>query len=86
MPASFWDVAENNYQNIVMPLSNKPEMGILIDISSFSINDISPNNDGKVPIIDNIENVLEECFESNLISDATICSKESQRVSLWSVR
>ena len=29
-----------------MPLRNKPEMGVLIDISSFSINDISPNNDG----------------------------------------
>ncbi len=86
MPRSFWDVAENNFQNIVMPLENKPQMGVLIDISSFSINEITPNNDGRVPIINNIENVLEECFDSNLISDATICTNESQRLSLWSVR
>ena len=86
MPKSFWLVAKNNIDNIVMPLDNIPEMGILIDISSFSQNEIHPDKNGQIPIINTIENVLEECLESNLISDATICKNENQKKSIWSIR
>ena len=30
MPKSFWEVAKNNIDNIVMPLGKMPEMGVLI--------------------------------------------------------
>jgi len=86
MPKSFWDIAKNNIDNIVMPLEKTPEMGILIDISSFSENEIIPDKNGQIPIIDTIENVLETCLESSLISDATICKNESQKKSIWSIR
>ena len=56
MPKSFWDIAKNNIDNIVMPLENIPEMGILIDISSFSLNEITPDKDGQISIINSIEN------------------------------
>ena len=61
-------------------------MGVLIDVSSFSNNEITPNQNGEVQIIKSIENVLEECFEVNLISDATICTNENQKRALWSIR
>ena len=86
MPKSFWEVAKNNIDNIVMPLEKMPEMGVLIDISSFSNNEITPNKNGEVQIIKSIENILEECFEINLISDATICTNENQKRALWSIR
>ena len=86
MPKSFWEVAKNNIDNIVMPLEKMPEMGVLIDISSFSNNEITPNQNGEVQIIKSIENILEECFEINLISDATICTNENQKRALWSIR
>ena len=86
MPKSFWEVAKNNIDNIVMPLEKMPEMGVLIDVSSFSNNEITPNQNGEVQIIKSIENVLEECFEVNLISDATICTNENQKRALWSIR
>ena len=86
MPKSFWEVAKNNIDNIVMPLGKMPEMGVLIDVSSFSNNEITPNQNGEVQIIKSIENVLEECFEVNLISDATICTNENQKRALWSIR
>ena len=86
MPKNFWEVAKNNIDNIVMPLEKMPEMGVLIDVSSFSNNEITPNQNGEVQIIKSIENVLEECFEVNLISDATICTNESQKRALWSIR
>ncbi len=86
MPKSFWEVAKNNIEDILMPLEKMPEMGVLIDVSSFSKNEITPNKKGEVQIIKSIENVLEECFEINLISDATICINENQKRSLWSIR
>ena len=86
MPKSFWEVAKNNIDNIVIPLGKMPEMGVLIDVSSFSNNEITPNQNGEVQIIKSIENVLEECFEVNLISDATICTNENQKRALWSIR
>ena len=86
MPKSFWIVAKNNIDNIVMPLENIPEMGILIDISSFSKNEITPDKEGQIPIIKSLENVLEDCLENNLISDATICKNENQKKSIWSIR
>ncbi len=86
MPKSFWVVAKNNIENIVMPLENIPEMGVLIDISSFSNLDITPDKNGQIPITNKIENVLEECLDKNLISDATICKNENQKKTLWSIR
>ncbi|MDB9872185.1 FAD-binding oxidoreductase [Alphaproteobacteria bacterium] len=86
MPNTFWVVAKNNIDNIVMPLEKIPEMGVLVDISSYSNIDIRQNDKGEVPIINKIENILAECLENNLISDATICSNEAQSKALWSIR
>jgi FAD/FMN-containing dehydrogenase len=86
MPKVFWEVAKNNIEKFILPLEKTPEMGVLIDISSYSKDDTSPNEEGEIPIIKTIENVLEECFEKNLISDATICKNENQSKSLWSIR
>ena len=36
MPKVFWEVAKNNIENIKLPFEDLPEMGVLIDISSFS--------------------------------------------------
>ena len=38
-----------------MPLENLPEMGVLIDVSSFSKNEITPNENGEIQIIKSIE-------------------------------
>jgi len=86
MPNTFWVVAKNNIDNIVMPLEKIPEMGVLVDISSYSNIDIRQNDKGEIPIINKIENILAECLENNLISDATICSNEAQSKALWSIR
>ena len=86
MPKVFWEVAQNNIENIKLPFEDLPEMGVLIDISSFSKTEITPNTDGILPIILTIENVLEECLELNLISNATICTNKAQSQSLWSIR
>ena len=86
MPNTFWVVAKNNIDNIVMPLEKIPEMGVLVDISSYSNIDIRQNDKGEIPIINKIENILAECLENNLISDATICSNETQSKALWSIR
>ena len=86
MPKVFWEVANNNIENIKLPFDDLPEMGVLIDVSSFSNNEITPNQNGEIQIIKSIENLLEECFEINLISDATICTNENQKRALWSIR
>ena len=86
MPNTFWVVAKNNIDNIVMPLEKMPEMGVLVDISSYSNIEIKQNDKGEIPIINKIENILAECLENNLISDATICSNEAQSKALWSIR
>jgi len=86
MPKVFWEVAKNNIENIKLPFENLPDMGVLIDISSFSKSEITSNEDGQLPIIKSIENILEECFDLQLISNATICNNEAQRKSLWSIR
>jgi len=86
MPKVFWEVAKNNIENIKLPFEDLPEMGVLIDISSFSKTEIVPNSDGILPIILTIENVLEECLELNLISNAIICNNKAQSQSLWSIR
>ena len=86
MPNTFWVVAKNNIDNIVMPLEKMPEMGVLVDISSYSNIDIKQNDKGEIPIINKVENILAECLENNLISDATICSNETQSKALWSIR
>ena len=86
MPRVFWEVAQNNIENIKLPFENLPEMGVLIDISSFAKSEVTQNKDGILPITITIENILEECLELNLISNATICTNKAQSQSLWSIR
>ena len=71
---------------MILPLEKIPEMGILIDISSYSNHDIITNDRGEIPIINKIENVLAECLETDLITDATICKNQAQSKALWSIR
>ena len=40
MPRVFWEVAQNNIENIKLPFEDLPEMGVLIDISSFAKSEI----------------------------------------------
>ena len=86
MPKSFWIIAQNNIENITLPLEKIPEMGVLIDISSYSNHDILENQKGEIPIVNKIENLLSKCFEEELITDATICQNELQSKALWSIR
>ena len=86
MPKIFWTVAQNNIENLVMPLNNIPEMGVLIEISSYSEIDIIENNVGEIPIINKIEIILTNALEAEIISDGTICKNEAQSRALWLIR
>ncbi len=86
MPRTFWEVASNNIENIVLPFKEIPEMGVLIEISSSSQKDAEPDVNGSLPLNEKLESILSFAFEKSLISDATICKNEIERSQLWNIR
>ena len=86
MPRVFWEVASNNIDNISLPFNKIPEMGLLIDISTSSINDTIADSTGSNPLNEKLEKILSIAHEKGLISDAIICKNESERNQLWHIR
>ena len=70
MPKTFWEIAANNIDDIVFPFNKVPEMGLLIDISSSTLQDTTMNSSGEIQLNSNLEKVLTQAFEKNLIYDA----------------
>ena len=86
MPKTFWEIAANNIDDIVFPFSKVPEMGLLIDISSSTLQDTTMNSAGEIQLNSNLEKVLTQAFEKNLIYDAILCKNETERNKLWHIR
>ena len=86
MPKTFWEVASNNIDNIIMPLDEMPEMGVLIEISSNSEEDAKINSNGSTILNDKLEKILAYSFEKEIITNATICKNNIESQQLWNIR
>ncbi len=71
------DLVRNHAENARVPFARTPEWSLLIEIG---------DTHGGTDLQPELEAVLEECFEAELVSDATIARSHEQSEALWRLR
>ena len=86
MPKTLLDVVFKQFPEIPHPLNPIPDFMILMEIASSDEMDGREDETGRVPIIDTLETFLADCYEAEMITDATLARNETQRQQLWDIR
>ena len=71
------DLNEKHFPQMANPLQGKPPYTVLIELSDY---------ESEAHVRQLLESILEEAFESDLISDAVIASNLSQANAFWQMR
>ncbi|WP_136681179.1 FAD-binding oxidoreductase [Neptunomonas sp. XY-337] len=86
MPHQFIELVTNHFDNLSPPFDQPMEYSVLIEIGAVSPEDVAPQEDGSIPVMNLLESLLEELFEEGEVLDAVIAQSEEQRKTLWSIR
>ena len=86
MPNVFWEVADNNTENLSLPFNKLPKMGVLLELASTSTHDTILNKEGTTILHEKLEHILAKALEKKLIEDAIICKNELEKNKLWEIR
>ena len=86
MPKALFVLLAKHLPHLNQPFTDIPEMSVLIEIAATSDADAKMSESGITPIVQKLENVLADAFESNLVTDAVIASSEAQRSEIWTLR
>ena len=86
MPHQFIELVTNHFDNLSPPFDQPMEYSVLIEIGAVSPEDVAPQEDGSIPVMNQLESLLEELFEEGEVLDAVIAQSEEQRKTLWSIR
>jgi FAD/FMN-containing dehydrogenase len=68
------------------PFEVPPKLSILIEIAAASDLQATPGEDGRVPVVGNLELLLEGAFETGHILDAVVAASDSARAEMWELR
>lgn len=68
------------------PFDAPHEVNILVELGATAPRDADPGPDGRAPISDYLESVLESLFAQDAILDAVVAQSEAQRREMWARR
>jgi len=86
MPANYFDYLKKMRPESPMPFASPAETGILIEVAATSKDGAMPDENGRVPVVAQLEDLLGEMLESGLVLDATIAKSDAQRAEMWHQR
>ena len=62
------------------------EINLLVEIGTTNSHDSTPQEDGTVPLMTNLEHTLADLFEQGIILDAVVAQNQAQRNEMWERR
>jgi FAD/FMN-containing dehydrogenase len=81
-----YDLCVKYLDHITAPFSYSPPLSVLVEIAAGSAEDAKTDADGKLALIQQLEDILGEAFETGIAEDAVIAYSETQRRNLWTMR
>lgn len=69
-----------------LPFDDRHPVNILIEIGALSPRDCEPGEDGQIPIVAYLEDILGQYLEDGRIDDAIVARNEAQRREMWARR
>ncbi len=86
MPGEFIDAYREMHPDKRLPLEERHEVNILVELAATSKRDAELGQDGSSPIVERLETALMDGFEAGQVIDAVIAKSETERAAFWHLR
>ncbi|MEO0371137.1 MAG: FAD-binding oxidoreductase [Pseudomonadota bacterium] len=86
MPGAYVDAHLERFPDARAPFEDRHEVNILVEVGALADRDALSGEDGEVPIVAHLENVLAGLFESGAVLDAMVAKSDAQRSEMWARR
>jgi FAD/FMN-containing dehydrogenase len=86
MPKAYIDMHMAKFPDARAPFETDHPITVMIEVAATAKRDATPDENGVVPIIEALETVLAEEFETGRLVDAVVAQNEAQRVEMWARR
>lgn len=86
MPRSYQDRLRKVRPDLGLPFGQVHEVTILVELGATRATDVTPGEDGQVPLTGLLETTLAEFLDRGLVLDATVAASEAQRRAIWARR
>jgi FAD/FMN-containing dehydrogenase len=86
MPRSYIDKHRALFPDATAPFDQDYDVNIMIEVAATMSRDAVPNDDGSLPVVSTLENILGQMLEDGTVLDAVIAQNEAQRREIWKRR
>lgn len=86
MPKNYMRRLLERFPAMQAPFDELAEVSVLLEIGATSVHDARIQDDGSLPVVNQLQEALAEYFESGLVSDAVVAQNETQRKAMWAQR
>jgi FAD/FMN-containing dehydrogenase len=86
MPRNYIDAHLARFPEARPPFDTSYDVNILVEVGALAARDATPNPDGAIPIVEHLETVLGQSFESGTVLDAVVAKSDAQRAEMWARR
>ncbi|RVT87385.1 FAD-binding oxidoreductase [Rhodobacteraceae bacterium CCMM004] len=86
MPGHYIDAHLAHVDGARPPFAERHEVNVMVEVGATAPRDATPSDDGSLPIVGYLEDVLAEMIEAGTVTDATVAQNEAQRREIWARR
>jgi len=86
MPRSYMNRLQVALPDLTPPLGYDQDVTILVELGATAPRDVTPAEDGSIPVVTLLQDSLAALIEEGLATDAAIAQTEAQRLAMWKMR
>lgn len=86
MPANYVQRHLDHFPKARPPFDKRYDINILVEIGATAPDAANPMDDGRIPVVSQLENTLNDLFQTGAILDAVVARSDAQRTEMWARR
>ncbi len=86
MPKSYMDLYRKRIDGARMPFDQDYDVNLLVEVGSTIPSECNVSDDGSIPLVSRLENILGDMLEAGVLLDAVIAKNEGERRAMWERR
>jgi FAD/FMN-containing dehydrogenase len=86
MPASFIKALLGRFPGMRPPFETMHAVNVLVELGARAARDVTPDENGQIPLAAHLEAVLGALWKAGDIADAVVAQSEAQRAEIWARR
>ena len=86
MPGNYVEMYQASHPETRPPFDTPHDVNILIELGATAPRDVTPDENGEIPLTALLEQVLGDMMEQGLVLDAVVAQNEAQRGAMWARR